>query len=100
MNKENTMVLAVSTQQADDERVRITRWDFAPGAETGHHRHEYPYVVTYLTDATLKVVDSQGAESMVEMKAGGSYSRPKGVEHNVINAGAAPMAFVEVEIKL
>ena len=37
---------------------------------------------------------------VVEMKAGGSYSRPKGVEHNVINAGAAAMAFVEVEIKL
>jgi beta-alanine degradation protein BauB len=94
------MTLAVPTQQVDDERVRVTRWDFAPGAETGHHRHEYPYVVTYLTDAKLKVVDPSGAESIVEMTAGGSYSRPKGVEHNVINAGAASMAFVEVEIKL
>ncbi len=91
---------AVPTQQVDDERVRITRWDFAPGAETGHHRHEYPYAVTYLTDARLKIVDPKGAESIVEMKAGGSYSRPKGVEHNVINAGSAAMAFVEVEIKL
>jgi len=91
---------AVPTQQVDDERVRITRWDFAPGAETGHHRHEYPYAVTYLTDAKLRIVDAKGAESIVEMKAGGSYSRPKGVEHNVINAGNGPMAFVEVEIKL
>ena len=91
---------AVPTQQVDDERVRITRWDFAPGAETGHHRHEYPYAVTYLTDAKLRIVDAKGAESIVEMKAGGSYSRPKGVEHNVINAGDGPMAFVEVEIKL
>lgn len=90
---------AVPTQQVDDERVRITRWDFAPGAATGFHVHDYPYAVTYLTDAVLKIVDRDGAESIVEMKAGGSYSRPRGVAHDVINAGSAPMAFVEVEIK-
>lgn len=93
------MQAAIPTQQVDDERVRITRWDFAPGAATGFHVHEFPYVVTYLTDARLRIVDSQGAESFVEMKAGGSYSRPRGIAHDVINAGAAPMAFVEVEIK-
>lgn len=87
------------TQQVDDERVRVTRWDFAPGAETGFHVHEYPYVVTFLTESKLKLVDSAGAETIVEMPAGGSYSRPKGITHNVINAGNAPMAFVEVEIK-
>lgn len=91
---------AVPTQQADDERVRITRWDFAPGAATGFHVHEYPYAVTYLTDATMKLIDKDGKESIIEMKAGGSYSRPKGVAHDVINAGKAAMAFVEVEIKL
>jgi mannose-6-phosphate isomerase-like protein (cupin superfamily) len=93
------MAKAVPTQQVDDERVRITRWDFAPGAATGFHVHEYPYAVTYLTDATLRIVDKDGKESLVEMKAGGSYSRPKGVAHDVINAGSTPMAFVEVEIK-
>jgi quercetin dioxygenase-like cupin family protein len=93
------MAQAVPTQQVDDERVRVTRWDFAPGANTGFHVHEYPYVVTYLTDARLRIVDKDGNESMVEMKAGGSYSRPKGVAHDVINVGGAPMAFVEVEIK-
>ncbi len=91
---------AVPTQQVDDERVRITRWDFAPGAATGFHVHEYPYVVTYLTAARLKLIDKDGVESFAEMPAGGSYSRPKGVAHDVINAGSAPMAFVEVEIKL
>ncbi|WP_341703513.1 cupin domain-containing protein [Ferrovibrio sp.] len=91
---------AVPTQQADDERVRITRWDFAPGAATGFHVHEYPYAVTYLTDATMRLIDKDGRESIIEMQAGGSYSRPKGVAHDVINAGPAPMAFVEVEIKL
>jgi quercetin dioxygenase-like cupin family protein len=93
------MTAAVPTQQVDDERVRVTRWDFAPGAATGFHVHEYPYVVTYLTDAKLRIVDKDGHESMVEMRAGGSYSRPSGIAHDVINAGVTPMAFVEVEIK-
>jgi mannose-6-phosphate isomerase-like protein (cupin superfamily) len=33
------------------------------------------------------------------MEAGASYRREEGVEHNVVNGGSAPMAFVEVELK-
>jgi hypothetical protein len=33
------------------------------------------------------------------MKAGGSYNRPVGVEHNVINANDFEYAFVEIELK-
>ena len=28
-----------ATVLVDDDRVRVTRFDFAPGAETGWHRH-------------------------------------------------------------
>jgi mannose-6-phosphate isomerase-like protein (cupin superfamily) len=34
-----------------------------------------------------------------ELKAGVSYARDAGVEHNVVNAGDAPLSFVEVELK-
>jgi quercetin dioxygenase-like cupin family protein len=87
-----------TTCQVDDERVRITRHDFTPGAETGWHRHEYPYAVVPLVDGVLRVVDTQG-ETLVPLAAGASYSRPAGVEHNVINAGEGLMAFVEIEFK-
>ena len=30
---------ATATVQLDTEHVRVTRWDFNPGAETGWHRH-------------------------------------------------------------
>jgi mannose-6-phosphate isomerase-like protein (cupin superfamily) len=40
-----------------------------------------------------------GGERRVDMAAGAAYARPEGVEHNVVNAGAEPMAFVEVELK-
>jgi len=34
----------------DDERVRVTTWTFAAdGDETGHHVHEYDYLVVPVT---------------------------------------------------
>ena len=33
----------------DDDKVRVTRWDFVPGAETGWHRHGMDYVVVTIT---------------------------------------------------
>ena len=90
--------LAIATRQIDDERVRITRYDFSPGTETGWHRHEFPYAVVPLMDGVLRMVDTQG-DKLVPLTAGVSYSRPAGVEHNVINAGPGAMAFVEVEMK-
>ena len=41
--------LAVPTTQRDDADVRITRWDFAPGAVTGQHTHAWPYAVVMFT---------------------------------------------------
>ena len=37
--------------------------------------------------------------SEVKWKAGDSYQRPAGVEHDVLNASDRPLAFVEIEIK-
>lgn len=89
---------AVPTVQADDDAVRITRWDFAPGAATGWHTHGWPYFVVLLTDAVMKI--ERNAEiSEVRYKAGDSYRRPAGIEHDVLNASDRPMAFVEIEIK-
>jgi len=89
---------AVPTLQQDDEMTRITRWDFAPGAVTGWHRHAHPYFVTLLTDATLKIHDGVTVTD-VPLKAGQSYSRPAGVTHDVMNGSAHPIAFVEIEVK-
>lgn len=90
---------AVGTVQLDDARVRVTRWDFDPGAETGWHRHGYGYVVVPVTDGSLLLELPGGATMTAELKAGIAYSRDAGVEHNVVNAGSAPLSFVEVELK-
>lgn len=90
---------AVPTTQLDDDRLRVVRWDFAPGAETGFHRHGWLYVVVPVTDGTLLIEFPDGSTATAELHAGVAYRRDAGVEHNVVNAGAAPLAFVETEVK-
>lgn len=89
----------LATQMVDDARVRVTRFDFAPGAETGWHRHGFDYVITAVTDCHMLLVDAGGAERRVLVPAGTAYRRAEGVEHNVINDGDGVMTFVEVELK-
>src|SRR5436853_2220837 len=76
---------AIATVQKDDSSVRITRWDFAPGAATGWHSHGWPYFVVLLTDAVMKI-ERDGEVSEARFTAGDSYQRPSGVEHDVLNA--------------
>ena len=78
------MIAAQPTIQIDNERVRVTEWRFAPGAETGWHRHQMDYVVVPLYDGTLRIETTSGTADL-ELRRGGSYCRPAGVEHNVIN---------------
>jgi beta-alanine degradation protein BauB len=89
---------AQATVQVDDGKVRVTRWDFAPGAETGFHRHGFAYVVVPVTDGTLLIEFADGTTTTAELKAGVSYGRSAGVAHNVINGGSAPLSFVETEV--
>jgi quercetin dioxygenase-like cupin family protein len=90
---------AVPTVQVDNDRVRVTEWRFAPGAATGYHRHEFDYVVVPMTSGRLKLIGPDGAETYGDLKAGVSYAREAGVEHDVINANDHEFVFVEVEMK-
>jgi quercetin dioxygenase-like cupin family protein len=89
---------AVPTVQRDDDDLRITRWDFVPGAVTGWHSHGWPYFVVMLTDATMRVHDGANVHEF-QRKAGETYNRQAGIEHDVMNGSETPMAFVEIEIK-
>jgi quercetin dioxygenase-like cupin family protein len=89
---------AVPTVQQDDKDVRITRWDFPPGAVTGWHTHGWPFAVTMLTDATLQLHDGT-AVSETTLAAGQAFHSPAGVQHDVMNGSPHPIAFVEIEIK-
>jgi quercetin dioxygenase-like cupin family protein len=90
---------AVPTVQIDNDRTRVTRWDFAPGAETGEHVHEFDYCVVPLLDGELTIVAPDGSQTVASMSAGGSYFRQRGVHHNVINSNSFDYSFVEIEYK-
>ena len=91
------LVKATSIVQVKNERVIVTEWRFAPGAETGHHVHAHDYVVVPMTTGTLRLEEPAGTRDAT-LTAGGSYARPAGVSHNVINANAYEFRFIEVEV--
>ena len=90
-------LLATASMQLESGRVRATRYDFGVGAETGWHKHAHDYVVVPLCDGALRLEEPEWVRT-VQLKAGVSYARGAGVEHNVINASSGPFAFVEVEL--
>lgn len=91
--------MAKSNVMIDNDRVRVTEWSFDIGDETGHHVHEFDYVVVPMLDGQLKIVDDEGNESISNLTEGNSYFRNKGVSHNVLNNNDFPYKFIEVEIK-
>ena len=90
---------AKPTVQIDDRKVKVTRWDFPPGTETGWHTHEMDYIVVPLTEGTLNAELPGGSTIENELSVGASYARPAGVNHNIINVNNAPFSFIEIELK-
>ena len=88
---------ATAEQQLDDGVVRVTRWTFPPGSETGAHVHQYDYVVVPITNGAL-TIEADGETTVAPLAIGVSYQRGKGVDHNVANDGDVEVAFVEVEL--
>jgi len=82
----------------ETERVIITEWRFAPGAETGWHRHAHDYVVVCLTAGRL-LAETANGNVETELRFGQTYARPAGVEHNIVNANPHEFAFIEMELK-
>ena len=88
-----------ATEMINDARVRVVRFDFAPGAQTGWHRHDHDYVITTVTDCPMLIEMPDNTTKRTLVPAGTAYRREQGVEHNVINGGTVAMTFVEVELK-
>ena len=87
------------TVAVDDERLWLTTWTFQPGDDTGHHRHEFEYVVVPITGGTFEVTESDGSARVMEQEAGAPYVGRVGTEHNVTNRSETAAIFVEIELK-
>ena len=95
---EHTRPQAVPSRQIDNDRVIVTQWSFAPGAETGWHTHGHDYVVVPTTDGELLLETPDGPVNAC-LTRGVSYTRQAGVHHNVVNVGDKPLVFVEIELR-
>lgn len=89
---------AVATIRIDEPHVRVTEYRFAPGAQTGWHRHAYDYVVVPLLDGQLLLEHPDGSSHTTDLKRHLPYERRAGVEHNVISPNAFEFAFLEIEL--
>jgi quercetin dioxygenase-like cupin family protein len=90
---------ATANIQIDNKLVKVTKYSFMPGQETGTHKHLYDYIVTPITDGKILLIDENGNKSDYSLTASHSYFRKAGIEHNVINNGEQKLIFVETEIK-
>lgn len=95
----NNRKSAVPTVQIENDRFIVTEWRFAPGAETGWHRHAYDYIVVPQTTGQLSIEFADKSKVMSDLMTGQSYNRAAGIEHNVINANDFEFVFVEIELK-
>jgi quercetin dioxygenase-like cupin family protein len=53
-------IAAIPTVQTETDEVRVTQWRLPAGSATGHHRHEFDYVVVPMTDGRLTLVTADG----------------------------------------
>jgi len=93
------MPSAQSDISADDDRVRITTWTFQDGQDTGHHRHEYDYIVVPVSGGTFAVTEMDGSTREMTQQAAVAYLGRAGTEHNVTNRSGRTAVFVEIELK-
>ena len=83
----------------DDEKTRVTRFDFAPNEETGWHEHGYDYVIAALTECHMRLEHPDGSATEAIVPMGDAYRRMAGIRHNVINVSEQKMTFIEIELK-
>lgn len=96
MPRPRSVAKAVAKEVISNQRFKVTEWRFAPGAETGWHRHAHDYVIVPLTTGRL-LLEEKGGHRYAELRAGEPYAREAGVEHNVINANDGEFVFIEIE---
>lgn len=90
---------AEATTHFDTDAVRVTTWTFQDGDATGHHVHEYDYVIVPVTGGTFEVIDHDGTPREMAQEAAVPYQGNAGTSHDVINRSGRAATFIEIELK-
>ena len=90
---------AQGKRMIDNARTIVTEYRFAPGAETGWHKHGHDYIVVPMTTGNLLIEGPGGTETLAPIDSGRAIRAQEGVEHNVVNPNATEFVFIEIEMK-
>ncbi len=83
----------------EDSRSRITQWTFAPGEQTGWHRHKYDYVTVQQSGGGLMLHGADGSETWVAYENGRTMAWTAPIEHNAVNVSDCEVRVLEIEYK-
>jgi hypothetical protein len=90
------------TPQFENGEVKVWRSLVLPHDPLPPHRHEHPRIIIPLKGGVMDIVESTGARTRHVWDVGHAYwldSSPPGTTHQDVNAGAAPMDLMVVELE-
>ena len=90
---------ALATPAAENAKMRLYRWELAPGATSPMHEHRRPYLVVSATDVNLRMAAPDGQAMVHPVKAGDLHWVDTPVTHTLGNSGAEKAVLVEIELK-
>ncbi len=90
---------AAAQVAAENPKARVYRWTLAPGAATGMHTHQRPYLVIAATPMMLKMTSPDGKTMTHEIKAGDFHWIDSKVTHSLLNEGTTQGEIIEIELK-
>jgi quercetin dioxygenase-like cupin family protein len=89
----------ISAPAAENPRMRVYRYELAPGAGSPMHTHARPYLLVAATDMNLRMTSPEGASMTHPVKAGDLHWVGVAVTHTLVNEGREKGVLVEFELK-
>ena len=90
---------AIVAPAAENAKMRVYRWDLAPGATSPVHTHKRPYLIIAATDTNLRMTSPDGRSMEHPIQAGDMHWVDTEVTHSLSNTGGANAVMVEFELK-
>lgn len=89
----------IAAPDAENPRMRVYRYELAPGASSAPHTHARPYLLVAATGMTLRMSGPGGTASTHPVKTGDLHWVEAAVTHTLVNAGQDKGILVEFELK-
>lgn len=89
----------VSKPAAENARLRVYKYELAPGERSVMHTHKRPYLMIAATDVTLLMISPDGQSMEHPVKAGDMHWVEAQITHALANRGSNKAILVEFELK-